>query len=98
MDIPANKFLSSKNAFTIIFCVTYSYIISYASDVKLLEVTFFMTAFRCSEKPLNKGVAGISKSKTTCFTIEGGILYSCLDVIFEGKTSCFTFKEILCLI
>ena len=33
------------------------------------------------------------KSKTTCFTIKGGILYDRLDVIYEGKTTCFTFKD-----
>ena len=34
----------------------------------------------------------VSKSKTSCFTIEGGIYFTRLDVIFEGKTTCFTFK------
>ena len=33
------------------------------------------------------------QSKTSCFTVEGGIYFTRLDVIFEGKTTCFTFRD-----
>ena len=55
--------------------------------------------FRCLEilpTPLSACdawlVQVVSKSKTSCFTIEGGIYFTRLDVIFEGKTTCFTVK------
>ena len=44
----------------------------------------------------NGEIEGLSdnvfKSKTSCFTVEGGIYFTRLDVIFEGKTTCFTFR------